>query len=110
MTGRRDNSDGTYMTFKVEEFWVKGDLGDEAVLVREGASLRRYHYHGQASNGGMRWCVFPEEHPHDPSHVHPFELPEGGEPVECDPISPRDALEAFEENAYLDDCGTSDEE
>src|SRR5579871_5606203 len=50
----------TYMTVKFEGFWVKGDLGSDAILVCEGASLRRYHYHGQAPNGGMRWCVFPE--------------------------------------------------
>ncbi len=110
VTGRRDNGDGTYMTVKFEEFWVAGDLGAEAVLVREGASLRRYHYHGQAPNGGMRWCVFPEEHPYDPIHVHPFGMPEGGDPVVCEAVTPLEALETFEQNAYLDDCGPSDEE
>jgi len=110
LAGRRSNGDDTYMSFKVEEFWVKGDLSDDAVLVREGASLVRYHYHGQAPNGGMRWCLFPEGHPHDPCHVHPFELPEGGDPVECDPVAPGDAIDAFEERVYLDDFGPSDEE
>jgi hypothetical protein len=52
LTGRRDHGDSTYLTFKFEEFWVEGNIGSEAVIVRTGASLRQYHYHGQAQSGG----------------------------------------------------------
>jgi hypothetical protein len=109
VTGRRDNGDGTYLTVKFEEFWTEGVVRG-ATEVREGASLVRYHYHGQAPNGGMRWCLFPEAHPHDPIHVHPFGWPEGGDPVVCDPISPYEVLQEFEGNAYVDELGSSEEE
>jgi len=103
VTGRRDD-----LTVKFEEFWVKGDRGEEAALVREGASLVRYHYHCQASNGGIRWCFYPEDHPDDPIHVHPF--PEAGDPVICDPIDPKMALKTFEDCVYMTDCGPSEQE
>jgi hypothetical protein len=110
VTGRRDNGDGTHLTVKFEEFWVKGDLGKAAVELREGASLARYHYHGHAPNGGMRWCLYPEGHPHDPIHVHPFAPPEGGDPVACEAISPYEMLQEFERNVYVSEFGLSDEE
>lgn len=110
VTGRRDNGDGTYLTFKFEEFWVKGDRGEEAVLVREDGSLWGYYYHGQAPNGGMRWCVDAAGHPDTPRHVHPFAYPEGAEAVACEPVTAWEALETFEQHAYLDDCGATDEE
>lgn len=106
----RDNGDGTRLTFKFEEFWVKGDRGDEAVMVREDASMLRYAYHGQAPNGGMRWCFDPAGHPSNPCHVHLFAYPEAGERVAYEPLSEWEALESFEQQAYLDDCGSSDEE
>jgi hypothetical protein len=110
VTGTRDNGDGTYLTFKFEEFWVKGDRGEEAVIVREDGSLWGYYYHGQAPNGGMRWCVDAVGHPDIPCHVHPFAYPEGAEAVACERVSAWAALETFEQQAYLDDCGPSDEE
>lgn len=110
LTGTRDNGDRTYLTFKFEEFWVKGDRGKEAVLVSEDGSLWGYFYHGQAPNGGMRWCVDPTGHPGNPRHVHPFAYPEGADAVPCEPVSAWEALETFEQQAYLDDCGPSDDE
>jgi hypothetical protein len=110
VTGRRPDEDGTRLVFKFEEFWVEGDLGDEAVLVRHGASLRQYHYHGQALTGGMRWCHDPQGHPGNPCHVHPFPAAQGDTPVPCESVSPREALEMFEQEFYLDAYGPSDEE
>jgi hypothetical protein len=110
ITGTRDNGDGTRLTFKFEEFWVKGDRGGEAVIVREDGSMLGYAYHGQAPNGGMRWCFDPTGHPKNPCHVHPFAYPDGGEKVACEPVSEWEALESFEQQAYLDDCGPSDDE
>ncbi|MGD0712793.1 MAG: hypothetical protein ABSB24_01225 [Gaiellaceae bacterium] len=110
VTGRRPDEDDARLVFKFEEFWVEGDIGDEAVLVREGASLRQYHYHGQTSTGAMRWCLDPERHPNDPCHLHPFPAPEDGPRVECDPVSPREALQEFERQFYLGTHGPSDEE
>jgi hypothetical protein len=110
VTGRRPDHDDTRLVFKFEEFWVEGDIDEEAVLVREGASLRQYHYHGQSPTGGMRWCHDPEGHSDDPCHVHPFAAPEGGAAVSCGPIGPFDALQEFEGQFYLDAFGPSEEE
>jgi hypothetical protein len=110
VTGRRPADEDARLVFKFEEFWVEGDLGDEAALVREGISLRQYHYHGQAPSGAMRWCLDPEGHPNDPCHVHPFPAPEGGPRVKCEAVSPLEALETFEQQFYLDSFGSSDEE
>lgn len=110
LTGVRNNWDGTSLTFKFEEFWVKGDRGDEAVMVRGDGSLWGCFYHGQAPTGGMRWCVDRVGHPGNPSHVHPFALPEGADAVPCEPVSAWEALEMFEQHAYLDDCGPSEDE
>lgn len=110
VTGRRPDQDGTRLVFKFEEFWVEGDIGDEAALVREGASLRQYHYHGQAPTGGMRWCLDPERHPKNPCHVHPFPAPEDGPRVDRDPISALEALRTFEQEFYLHAFGPSNEE
>jgi hypothetical protein len=101
IAGTRDNGDGTSLTFKFEEFWVKGDRGEEAVLVREDGSMWGYAYHGRAPEGGMRWCVDPVGHPNNPQHVHPFAHPDGGAAVACEPVSPWEALETFEQHAYL---------
>jgi hypothetical protein len=110
VTGRRPDEGDTRLAFKFEEFWVEGDIGPEAVLVREGASLRQYHYHGQAPTGGMRWCHDPEGHPDNPCHVHPFPAPDDGQREDCDPVSPREALEMFEQQFYLHRFGPSDAE
>jgi hypothetical protein len=110
VTGRRPDKDPTRLVFKIEEFWVEGDIGSEAVEVREGASLRQYHYHGQSEIGGVRWCHDPEGHVDNPCHVHPFAEPEGAESVPCDPIEPLKALRKFETAFYITRDGASEDE
>jgi hypothetical protein len=110
VTGTRDNGDGTHLTFKFEEFWVKGDRGEDAVLVREDGSLWGYYYHGQAPKGGMRWCVDLVGHADNPCHVHPFASPETADAEPCEPVTAWEALETFEQQVYLDDCSPSEDE
>lgn len=110
LVGTRDNGDGTHMTVKLEEFWVKGDRAGEAAFVREDGSLWGYCYHCQAPGGAMRWCLDPVGHANNPCHVHPFAYPEGGEAEACDPLTVWEALETFEQHAYLDEFGHSEEE
>lgn len=110
VNGRRPDGDATQLTFKFEEFWREATSADEAVLVREGAALRGYHYHGQSPNGAMRWCLDPEGHPENPCHVHPFPALQSEPREECDPIEPEPSLGAFENAFYLDRDGPSEEE
>jgi hypothetical protein len=49
-------------------------------------------------------------HADNPRHVHPFAYLEGADAIACEPVSAWEALETFEQHAYLDDCGASDEE
>lgn len=108
LRGERD-SDADKLSFSITEFWVGGDAGDHVSLVREGASLIRYHYHGQCQAGGVRWCLYPEGHPDMPYHLHPFSDPLGAA-ERGDQIDAHEALAEFETRVYLEKFGSADED
>jgi hypothetical protein len=99
---------GSRLSFTVTEFWEEGDLGADAALVRQGASLVTYHYHGQCERGGMRWCLHPAGHPDMPYHHHPFGDPPGT-PAHAQQISADAALTEFETRVYLEEFGVDDD-
>jgi hypothetical protein len=92
------------LVFNIREFWVEGIKSDR--LVREGASLVRYHYHGQSDQGGMRFCLYEEGHPAMPFHRHPFGHNTRAE--HSDPIDVEDALDEFETAIFLMAGGDQD--
>lgn len=88
------------ISFTITEVWEPGDFGQDAAVVREGSSLTTYHFHGQCSAGGIRWCLFPAGHPDVPYHVHPWGDPPGA-PIPSEPISAKRALGEFEAELAL---------
>lgn len=85
------------LTFSIREHWVLGKIRGRHQA--QGASLDRYHYHGQAGSRRIRWCLDEGRHEH-PSHIHRFEQSDGEEPDRHPAITAEDALEMFEQQVF----------
>jgi hypothetical protein len=86
------------ITFSISELWVLGKIAGR--YQAQGTSLDHHHYHGQAGDRRIRWCLDERRHPEHPRHIHRFEHTEGEDPDPCPPIIAEEALEIFEQQVF----------
>jgi hypothetical protein len=81
------------ITFSVQEFWSQSHV--DGAQSEQGYYLVGYSYHAHCHGIDQRWDFDPIKHPDMPYHFHPpREVSRAREPG---PITPEDALDAFEE-------------